>query len=125
MKRLALIAACLLALAGCKHNTGERPSTPSTDYTQVATPAFEADSAYIAVETQLAFGNRIPGSQGWSLCADWLEKQLRRHCDTVIVQDFRATLWDGTTVPGRNIIGSLNPMASKRVLLAAHWDSRM
>lgn len=125
MKRLAIIAACLLVLAGCKHNKEQRQPLAAVDYTQVAVPEFSADSAYIAVETQLAFGNRIPGSQGWSLCADWLAGQMRRHCDTVIVQDFRATLWDGTTVPGRNIIGSLNPMASKRVLLAAHWDSRM
>ena len=49
---------------------------------------------------------------------------MRRWCDTVIVQDFKAELWDQSTVPGRNIIASLNPMAPKRVLLAAHWDSR-
>ena len=112
-------------LAGCKHKQEARPTVPATDYTQVATPDFSADSAYIAVETQMAFGNRIPGSKAWERCGEWLATQLRRHCDTVIVQDFRATLWNGTSVPGRNIVGSLNPMASKRVLLAAHWDSRM
>ena len=115
----------MLALAGCKHNKEERPSLQATDYTKVAVPEFSADSAYISVETQLAFGNRIPGSRPWEVCADWLTTQMRRHCDTVIVQDFRATLWNGQSVPGRNIIGSLNPMAPKRVLLAAHWDSRM
>ena len=111
-------------LAGCKHNQEERPSTQSTDYTQVAVPEFNADSAYAFVGTQLDFGNRIPGSKSWHECADWLSAQMRRWCDTVIVQDFHATLWDNSTVPGKNIIASLNPMADRRILLAAHWDSR-
>ncbi len=111
-------------LAGCKHKPLQ-PAATGIDYSQVAIPAFSADSAYHFVEAQLAFGNRIPGSKGWEQCAAWFEAQLQRWCDTVIVQPFNAKLWDGSNVPGRNIIGSLNPMASKRVLLAAHWDSRM
>ena len=94
------------------------------DYTQVAVPDFSTDSAYAYVEAQLAFGNRIPGSKGWSQCADWLVKQMCRWCDTVIVQDFKAELWNGSTVPGKNIIASLRPEANSRVLLTAHWDSR-
>ena len=126
MKRLAIIAACLLVLAGCKSNgTTPEPVAADVDYTQVAVPAFDADSAYGFVAAQLAFGNRTPGSKGWELCAAWLERQMGRWCDTVMVQPFKATLWNGQTVPGRNIIGSLNPMAPKRVLLAAHWDSRL
>lgn len=126
MKRFAIIAACLLVLAGCKHNNQATESQDSgqKDYTQVEVPAFSADSAYAYVERQLAFGNRIPGSKGWEQCAAWLAAQMRRWCDTVIVQDFKATLWDGKTVPGKNIIASLNLKADRRVLLAAHWDSR-
>ncbi|MBQ8703001.1 MAG: M28 family peptidase [Bacteroidales bacterium] len=114
----------LLLLAGCKHKEPVRQPLPSTDYTQVAVPAFSADSAYAFVEAQLAFGPRIPGSKAWSQCADYLTARMRRWCDTVMVQDFHTTLWDGSTVPGRNIIASLNPRAPKRILLAAHWDSR-
>ncbi len=129
MKRLALIAACLLALAGCNNNQeGDTDSnavaTTAIDYTQVAIPAFSADSAYAFVEKQLSFGNRIPGSKGWEKCAVWLTNQMGRYCDSVIVQDFRAVLWDGSAVPGKNIIALLNPQAEKRILLAAHWDSR-
>ena len=54
---------------------------------------------------------------------------MGRWCDTVIVQDFPATLWDGTTVRGKNIIASIEAPAQsstgKRLLLAAHWDSRL
>lgn len=126
LKRLALIAACLLVLAGCKHKQREPAEVlQGIDYTQVAVPEFSADSAYAYVEAQLSFGNRIPGSKGWRQCAEWLAVQMRRWCDTVMVQDFRTELWDGTTVPGKNIIASLNPAAGQRVLMAAHWDSRM
>ncbi len=113
-------------LAGCKHKTTDSQSTtPSTDYTQVAVPAFSTDSAYAYAAAQLAFGYRTPGSKAWEECAEYLATQMGRWCDTVMVQPFKATLWDGSTVPGRNIIASLNPQAAKRILLAAHWDSRL
>ncbi|MBP5527659.1 MAG: M28 family peptidase [Bacteroidales bacterium] len=119
-----IIAACLLLLAGCKHKQAQPPEVAAVDYTQVAVPDFCADSAYRYTADQLAFGNRIPGSKAWQRCADYLVAQMRRWCDTVIVQDFRAILWDNSTVPGKNIIASFNPQAPRRILLAAHWDSR-
>lgn len=120
-----MIAACLLVLAGCKHKT-EVPQQPAgVNYAQVAVPEFSADSAYGYVEAQLAFGPRTPGSPGWERCAAYLERQLGRWCDTVMVQPFNTTLWDGRAVSGRNIVASLLPQASQRVLLAAHWDSRL
>jgi len=119
------MAACLLLLAGCKHNAeAPKEDVRTVDYTKVAVPAFEEDSARAYAEAQLAFGYRTPGSKGWAACCDWLAAQMRRWCDTVVVQDFKATLWDGREVPGRNIISSLRPGATPRVLLAAHWDSR-
>ena len=121
---LALLALPLL-FQGCKHHKeAEQPTSVAPDYTQVAIPDFSADSAYRYTAEQLAFGHRIPGSKAWEQCADYLAAQMQRWCDTVIVQDFKATLWDNSTVPGRNIIASLNPLATKRILLASHWDSR-
>ena len=116
----------MLALAGCKNNQQKPDSAlDAIDYTQVQSPEFSADSAYAYVENQLAFGNRIPGSKAWQQCADYLTAKMQHWCDTVIVQDFKATLWDGSVVPGKNIIASINPKAERRILLAAHWDSRM
>lgn len=122
--RIILVAACLILLAGCKHKQPQVVSAPGVDYTQVAVPDFCADSAYRYTAEQLAFGYRMPGTKAWQQCADYLAAQMGRWCDTVMVQSFRTTLWDGTAVPGRNIIASLRPELSKRVLLAAHWDSR-
>ena len=133
MKKTLLLtaAASLLLFFACKSDNdspvaeGASASNESTvDYSQVAIPEFSADSAFSYVEKQLSFGNRIPGSKGWEQCADWLAQQMNRFCDTVIVQDFRAVLWNSDAVPGKNIIAQLNPQATKRILLAAHWDSR-
>ena len=125
MKRLSIIAACLLLLAGCKHKGPEQATQPvGTDYSKVEIPFFDADSAFLFVSDQLAFGVRYPGSEGHEKCATYIAEQMSRWCDTVIVQPFTATLWDGHKVDGKNIIASLQPELDRRVLLAAHWDSR-
>ena len=126
---LVVIAACLV-MAGCKGGSKKAPiETQSIDYSAVATPAFNADSAYQYVADQVAFGHRSPGSEGQRRCAAYLVKQMQRWCDTVIVQSFSTTLWNGTVVPGKNIIASIEPQSdnpvTKRILLGAHWDSRM
>ena len=112
-------------LAGCHHNEGGSPATETTDYSQVAIPAFNADSAYRYVAEQVAFGPRTPGSASHTQCGAYLTHRLGSWCDTVVVQPFTTVLWDGITVKGTNIIGSLNTAATKRILIAAHWDSRM
>ena len=127
MKHLTIIAACLLLLAGCKHKGPEQgsPLRPAKeDYSKVAIPDFNADSAYRFVAEQLSFGVRYPGSKGHDKCAKYIADNMRRWCDTVIVQPFTAKLWNDEKVNGKNIIASLHPELDKRVLLAAHWDSR-
>ena len=119
-------AACLLLLAGCKHNGPEQSGqqTKGTDYSKVVSPDFNADSAYQFVVDQLAFGVRHPGTKGHDACAKYITDNMSRWCDTVIVQKFSAKLWNNENVNGMNIIGSLRPELENRVLLAAHWDSR-
>ena len=121
---------CLL-LAGCNNNkpTESAPAAPAVDYSAVVIPAFNADSAYAFTAAQVAFGFRTPGSRGQQDCAEYLAAQMRRWCDTVIIQEFPATLWDGTRVHGKNIIASLESAPGrptvKRILFGAHWDSRL
>ena len=123
---LLLLICTTLTFSACRHrDAGDKTATPATDYTQVQVPAFSPDSAYRYVAEQLAFGMRTPGSKGWQQCGDYIVSNMRRWCDTLIEQPFKATLWDGSVVPGRNVIASINPHADRRILLAAHWDSRM
>lgn len=121
-------AVTVLLFAGCHRSSPSASSqSQAIDYAQVAVPQFSADSAYRFVADQVAFGPRTPGSAGQARCAAYLVRQMRRWCDTVIVQDFPAVLWDGREVRGKNIIASIEGAgkATRRILLAAHWDSRL
>ena len=129
LKKLLIPIVALTAMAtlvACHHGTepGTSPAAPAVDYSQVAIPDFNADSAYRYAAEQLAFGFRHPGAKGHDRCAAYLAATMRRWCDTVIVQHFSTTLWDGQQVNGQNIIASLDPERQQRILLAAHWDSR-
>lgn len=123
MKRILLLFLSITLLWACNNNTAT--STNEVDYTSVKIPEFVADSAYRYVAEQLQFGFRSPGSIGHQQCAMYLANKMRQWCDTVIIQNFSTTLWNGETYQGQNIIASLNPEKEKRVLLGAHWDSRL
>lgn len=124
---------CLVALlltAACNRGANSAASTrQGVDYGAVKVPDFCADSAYQYVADQVACGYRTPGSEGQRRCAEYLVGQMRRWCDTVIVQPFTTKLWDGREVQGKNIIATTRGLRGdddgKRVLLAAHWDSRL
>ncbi len=127
MKRFAsilLTAAAFVAAACTSGRTGENRLPQGAD-SSVEAAAFSADSAYSNIERQLAFGPRTPGSEGHRRCALWLETELKRHgADTVIVQQASVKRHDGLMLPISNIMARFNPEASRRVLLAAHWDTR-
>ena len=131
MKHLFIVMGlAAVVLAGC-HGAGNHQAAQKNfiDYANVQIPDFDADSAYGFVASQVACGFRTPGSEGQARCADYLVSQMNRWCDTVVVQHFATTLWDGTEVKGKNIIATINAKEGspegKRVLLGAHWDSRM
>lgn len=87
-------------------------------------PTFNADSAYAFVQKQVDFGPRVPGTQGHSDTKNWMISKLEGYGWSVQSQDFQAKTYDGLTWDLTNIIASYNPAATKRILLAAHWDTR-
>jgi hypothetical protein len=121
---ILVIFALILCFTSCKEATEETTIT-QIDYTKVEIPTFNADSAYSYVKAQCDFGPRTPKSKASQLCGDYLIDFMKQYSDTVYVQNFSSSLWDGTSVEGRNIIASFNPEALDRVVLAAHWDSRL
>jgi glutaminyl-peptide cyclotransferase len=85
---------------------------------------FDGQSAFRYIETQVAFGHRIPGTEAHRKMGDWLDSLLRQRADTVIVQSWNHVTVRRDTLPLRNFIARFNPTAEKRLLLLAHWDSR-
>jgi len=110
-------------LFGCEPS----PTTQHQEIVQIQEripPPFSKDTAYFYIEKQLSFGNRVIGSIGHVMCGDFIIRELERFKWSVTEQSFDAVTFDGKILKARNIIGSWNPQATKRILLAAHWDTR-
>lgn len=90
----------------------------------VKVPRFNADSAYSFVERQVAFGPRIPETRSHEETGNYLESKLAEFGTQVTTQKFTAPTFEGRNVQFRNIIAAINPQNQKRILLAAHWDTR-
>ncbi|MGN0258575.1 MAG: M20 family metallopeptidase [Bacteroides sp.] len=128
MKRfsiLPLMTVLLVAVVACSSN---KRSVAEADEkrpaTQVQVPAFQADSAYHYIETQAAFGPRVPNTAAHRACGDYLAAQLERFGAKVYNQYADLMAYDNTLLKARNIIGAYLPESRKRVMLCAHWDSR-
>ncbi len=115
-----------VALMGCDNdNSNAGSSSQPTEILQpVPVPKFDRDSAFSFVREQVAFGPRVPNSDAHRRCAEWLVQKFQSLDLKVTEQPFRARAYTGTMLNGVNIIGQYNPDASRRILLAAHWDSR-
>ncbi len=85
---------------------------------------FRADTALQYVHTQLAFGPRIPNTDGHRKTGDWILQQLKRTADSVEVQAFTHLTATGESLKLRNLIGRFRPDMTDRVLFLAHWDTR-
>ncbi len=117
-----LALSVLLVLQAC--GPKKKPDETTVPARAVQVPVFNADSAYLFVEKQVKFGPRVPNTKAHEQAADYFVNQFKKQGATVIVQDFDATTWDNQKVQLKNIIASYTPAAKKRILLAAHWDTR-
>lgn len=115
------ISACSQAASGTGQTVDESTQLEDT----VAVPQFDADSAYDRVAEQVAMGYRTPGSEGHSRCRQYIVDRLKAYgADSVSLQNGSVKTWDGNTVPATNIMASFNSRAPRRILLAAHYDTR-
>ena len=90
----------------------------------ITIPSFNSDSAYTFIQKQVDFGPRVPNTQEHRSCGNYLIAKLQSYGADVQVQEFKEQAYNGTILNLRNIIASFNPKAKKRVILAAHWDTR-
>lgn len=123
LKSFSLLLIALLSLYGCKTKTSSEQTTEKA-LTLVSSPAFNADSAYQFIQKQVDFGPRVPNTIAHRQCGDYLVSTLKKYGLEVTEQQFIASTYDNKKLNARNIIGSFNPKATKRILLASHWDSR-
>jgi len=105
---VGLCALLLSAAVGC---------SPSS------TPAFDGSKAYGLLKKQVDIGPRYPGIPGHDACRDLIVSQLKPLADEVSVQEFSQVV-GGNELTLQNIIATFSPGAKKRILLAAHWDTR-
>ncbi|WP_221394864.1 M28 family peptidase [Dyadobacter sp. NIV53] len=123
-QKLFLVFIAVTALDSCKTKTDQETTNADAAIKLVNSPAFNADSAFLFVKKQVDFGPRVPNTTAHKLCGDYLVNMLKKYGLEVTEQDFIATTYDGKKLNARNIIGSFNPKAPKRILLTSHWDSR-
>lgn len=106
-------------------NNNSASKEPQPEKTIVQAPVFNAQQAYQYIVEQVAFGPRVPGTTAQKKCADWLIHNFKQRVDTVYVQQAKVSQpISNKTYPCYNIIGSINPQATDRLLILAHWDSR-
>ncbi|MBK9257090.1 MAG: M28 family peptidase [Saprospiraceae bacterium] len=120
-----VLSFALLFVTSCKDDkkTNEDATPHSTN--KAVIPRINADSAFSYVEKQLSFGVRVPGTTGHTQTKDWIIHKMKSYGAEVEVQPFKATFLGKKDVPSYNIIASVNPSYKKRVLLMAHWDTRL
>lgn len=118
-----LLGATLFACSDGDKTTEKKPSAVSEKET-VSVPNFNSDSAFSYIEKQVSFGPRVPNTAAHKACANYFVTFLKAHTDTVYKQSFVANAFDNTPLELTNIIAVINPKATKRILLCAHWDTR-
>ncbi|MDX1683924.1 MAG: M28 family peptidase [Saprospiraceae bacterium] len=122
MKNLFYSTLFLAFVLGCQTDSKKKNIVVSQKRYDI--PAFNEDSAFAYIEKQVSFGPRVPGTEGHDRCADWLESKLSEFGLNAQIENFKTRRFDGKVINGKNIVASLNPQASKRVFLCAHWDTR-
>lgn len=80
---------------------------------------FDGKFAKKLIETQTAFGPRVPGTKAHVQTGDWIVGLLKEFKWQVIEQkgEFKKSRL-------RNIIASIGPEKKERLLFTAHWDTR-
>lgn len=88
-----------------------------------AKPVFNAENAFKYLQKQCSFGPRNPNSHGHSKTKDFLIKELKKFSENVYAQDFTYNSSNGA-LNLTNIIAIFGTNTKKKILLAAHWDTR-
>lgn len=116
----------VLGFIACKSDKKPIPVTKvEKKIPRVKVPRINEDSVYHFVKKQVDFGPRVPGTKAHTACKTWLKQKFEAYGAVVVMQDFEADIYTGIKMLSTNIIAQINPSSPDRIILAAHWDSRM
>lgn len=124
IRSLAVVTFLASLLFSCGNASNGTDSSSNNQTSLVNAPVFEGDSAFNYIKQQLEFGPRVPNSKAHEACGDYLVNTLKQRGLEVMEQKFQVNNYKGEKLNARNIIGIYRPEIKKRILLAAHWDSR-
>jgi len=120
--RLALLLALPVILSACGSDQGTLED-PGPDL-PADRPSFDGGAAHDLVEEQVAFGPRVPGTEGHAAQLAWMEDLLAEWADEVEAQPFTATTSGGLQLRLTNLLARYRPQEEDRILLLTHWDTR-
>lgn len=115
---LCITVIAIIGLAACTRSS-DVPAKPP-----IVSTEFDGDAALKYAAAQVAFGPRVPGTDGHRKAGDWIVAQMKDRGATVIEQTWTHTTTTGRKLPLRNILARFNPQATARVLYVTHWDTR-
>lgn len=130
IRKIIFGLAVMAMFSSCKSSGGqqggqtENNSQEQTSTGMASCPTFMADSAMLFINDQCQFGPRVTGTEAHQLCGDYIVEKFKAYGTQVTEQKAELTAYDGTKLPGRNIIASINPEAEHRLMFCAHWDCR-
>jgi glutaminyl-peptide cyclotransferase len=123
--RILFSVLCLaVSFVGCDRDHPQPARREQQTRSTVQPPDFSGNEAFDYLLAQTNLGPRNPGSRGHASCLQFLLNELSQFADAVNRQDFVHTGYRGEQIRLTNIIASFNLGARRRILLAAHWDTR-
>jgi glutaminyl-peptide cyclotransferase len=109
---LSIIGLLLLGVIGWyMYSFLAQPTTVST--------TFDGQRAYADVQTQVAFGSRVPGTEGHAKALEWIRTELESAGWQVEIQKSEAL-----GHPVENIVAKRNDQPPQ-IIIGAHYDTRM
>ncbi len=124
MKKTLVLLLCIISGCNKTETNKKTDATLSQQQIPIPVPTFNAENAFQQLKKQCEFGPRDPGSKAHEQCLNFLYQQIQLYADVVNLQNFQHIGYKNERLTMTNIIASFNVKATKRILLAAHWDSR-
>jgi Peptidase family M28 len=76
------------------------------------------------VREQVAFGPRVPGTDGHAAQLAWMLGRLEASTSVVVADTFQHVTASGDSLTLTNVMARFAPDETRRLLLLTHWDTR-